>query len=385
MTDVLMAVGDASGDLHAAEFVRALRRRRPGLSFSGLGGAAMKRAGVDVRVDQDALAVGGVLELAGSARRIGRAWRGLDRALTAGSPRLVVLVDSGAFNLPFARRVRRRCRAPILYFVAPQVWAWRRWRIGKLARRVDRLAVILPFEPEVYAETGVRVDFVGHPLVDPLCDLRRSLAPGDALERLGLDAGARWIAVLPGSRRNEVERHLPVQLETIRLLHARDPRLAFAVAVAPSIDPEPVRRAIERAGLPSLARVACVEGRTRELLRGARVALAKPGTALLEAALLETPMVVMGRAHPVTAAFVRRAIRVPFLAMPNLVAGRAVVPEFVQGEAAPEPLADAVLALVEGPERERQLRDLAEVCGRLGPGGAAERVADIAESMLDDR
>jgi lipid-A-disaccharide synthase len=384
MTDVLMAVGDASGDLHAAELVAALRRRNPDLAIAGMGGPAMRAAGVETVVDQRALAVGGVLELLGSARRIAAAWRALDRALVQRRPRLVVLVDSGAFNLPFARRVRRRSDARILYYVAPQVWAWRPGRIRKLAARVDRLAVILPFEAAIYRDTGVAVDFVGHPLVDPLTELRAKLDPETALAELGLDPDRAWVALLPGSRRNEVAHHLPLQLEAVRRLHARDPRLAFAVAVAPSIEAEPVRRAIERAGLPVLAEIRCVEDRTRTLLRGARVALAKPGTGLLEAALLDTPMVAMGRAHPLTAAFVRRAIRVPWLAMPNLIADGAVVPELMQEEAHPEALAEAVLALVDGPARQRQRVGLARVRERLGPGGAAERAADIVEALLGE-
>ncbi|MGH0034320.1 MAG: lipid-A-disaccharide synthase [Myxococcota bacterium] len=383
MTDVLMSVGDASGDLHAAEWVRALRARQPGLDFAGMGGPAMQDAGVERLVDQRELAVGGVLELAGSASRIRRAWRTLDRALVERRPRLVVLVDSGAFNIPFARRVRRRSRARILYYVAPQVWAWRRRRVHKLARRVDRLAAILPFEPPVYEGTGLPVDFVGHPLVDPLSALRESLKPAEALASLCLEVDRPWVAVLPGSRRNEIDHHLPVQLETIRRLHARDPRLGFAIAVAPSIDAADLERAIERSRLPSGASVRLVCGQTRSLLRGARVALAKPGTGLLEAALLETPMVVLGRAHPWTAAFVRRAIRVPSLAMPNLVAGRGVVPELIQEQATPDALAEEVLALLDGPARDRQLRDLAEVRERLGHGGAAERAAAIAEAMLE--
>jgi len=382
MSQVLLSVGDVSGDHHAAELVRALRRNRPDLSFCGMGGGAMRAAGVDLLVDQKDLAVGGLLELAGSARRVERAWRALGRALESHRPELVVLVDSGAFNLPFARRVRRRSRARILYYVAPQVWAWRPRRIRKLARRVDRLAVILPFEPAVYEGTGVRAEFVGHPLVDPLHQLRDRLDREGALAEIGLHSDRRWIALLPGSRRNEVAHHLPIQLEVVRRLHARDPRLAFAVALAPSIEPLQVERAIARARLPSLADVRVVQDATRVLLLGCHVVVGKPGTGLLEAALLERPMVVIGHANPLTAAVVRRWLRVPHLAMPNLIAGREIVPEYLQEAAQPDAVAEAVLSLVEGPARERQLDGLRAVREKLGPGGAAERTAAIAEEML---
>ncbi|MBW2725579.1 MAG: lipid-A-disaccharide synthase, partial [Deltaproteobacteria bacterium] len=163
MTTLLISAGDASGDLHAAEFVRAFRAQHPDARILGLGGDEMRRAGVELVVHQRDLAVGGLLELGRSLAKIVSTWRAMVRVLARANPDLVVLVDSGGFNLPFARRVRRRCGAKILYFVAPQVWAWRPGRIRKLARRVDRMAVIFPFEPAVYAETELPVEFVGHP------------------------------------------------------------------------------------------------------------------------------------------------------------------------------------------------------------------------------
>lgn len=383
MTRVLIAAGDASGDRHGAEFVRAFRALRPAARFVGMGGAALGAAGVELAVDQRALAVGGVLELAGSARRIVGAWSGMTRALDRERPDLVVLIDSGGFNLPFARRVRRTAAAPVLYYVAPQVWAWRRGRIRKLARRVDRLAVIFPFEPEVYAGSGVFVEFVGHPLVGPSRELCRRLGRDDALASLGLDPSARWIALLPGSRRNEIRHHLPLQLETARRLHARDPRLAFHIALAPSIDRADVEAVLRAASLPARCELHVVEGATAEAIRGADAVLAKPGTVTMEATLLERPMVVMGRAHWLTAAIVRRAVRVPAFAMPNLIAGESIVPEFMQGDARPDAMADALLALLEGPERERQLAGLARVRDRLGQGRGACRAAEIAEEMLE--
>jgi len=383
MSRVLVAAGDTSGDLHAAELVEVLRARRPDLRFTGLGGAALEKAGVDLCADRDALAVGGLLELAGSLPRIAAAWRALSRALESTDPDLVVLVDSGGFNLPFARHVRRRSRARILYYVAPQVWAWRRGRLRRLARRVDRVAVIFPFEREFYERAGVPARFVGHPLVEPLAPL--AARPRHEVARdLGLDAGARWVALLPGSRRNEVLRHLPLQLETARALHGGDPRLAFALAVAPSIDAEGVREVVRRARLPAMLELRVLQGRTREVLRASRVALLKPGTATLEAALLDVPMVVMARVHPLTAAVVRRAVRLPFFAMPNLVAGEALVPELLQEAARPAALAARLERLLDaGPERERQLRGLARVRELLGPPGAAGRAADVAEELLD--
>jgi lipid-A-disaccharide synthase len=382
VTTLLLVAGDASGDLHAADFVRAFRARHPDTRFVGLGGVQMREAGVELAVDQRDLAVGGLLELAGSLGSIASAWRRMGRVLAQVDPDLVVLVDSGGFNLPFARRVRRRRRrTPILYYVAPQVWAWRRRRIGKLERRVDRLAVIFPFEPEVYRHAALPVDFVGHPLVDRLAPVVEGLDRASARRQLDLDADAPLVALLPGSRDNEIRRHLPVQLEVAQLLHRADPRRRFAVALAPTVDLERVRARCGSADLP----LHVIRGRTYEIIRAADVVLAKPGTVTVEAALLERPMVVLGRANPLTAVFLRRMVRVSWYSMPNLIAGERVVPEFLQEQAKPELIAPAVAELFEGSAREAQLLALAKVSAGLGGGGAAGRAVDIAEEMLETR
>ncbi len=385
MATLLLSAGDASGDLHAAEFARVFAERNPGTRLVGLGGAAMDAAGVERVAHQDDLAVGGLFELLGGLAGVARAWRAMGAAAERERPDLVVLVDSGGFNLPLARRIKRRLGAPILYYVAPQVWAWRTWRIRKLAARVDRLAVILPFEPEVYAGTGVAVDFVGHPLVDAIPEPAGADERLAARSRCGLEAFAGpVVALLPGSRRNEIASHLELQLATARALRERLPGVRFLLAVAPSLGAEAVarlRKDCERAvaaGLP----LRLLSGEARDAISAADVVLAKPGTVTMECALLGRPLVVVGRANPLTAWIVRRALRVPSLTMPNLIAGEAIVPEFLQQEAVPERLADAVAALVEGPARQRQLARLAEVRAALGPGGSAARACDIAEEML---
>jgi lipid-A-disaccharide synthase len=382
MTTVLISAGDVSGDHHAAGLVRVLRARHSDWRVLGLAGREMRAAGVERVADQADLAVGGLLEIAGSLGRLLHAWRAMDDAIERAQPDLVVLVDSGGFNIPLARRVRRRSRARVLYYVAPQIWAWRRGRIRKLARRVDRMALIFPFEADVYAGTGLRVDFVGHPLVDELAELARRLDGPAARKQLGLPAAGRVVTLLPGSRRNEIDCQLPVQLETARQLHAMEPEVQFVLAVADSIEAEQVRRHLAAAALPAALRLHVHSGRAREAMLAADVSLAKPGTVTTELMLLDRPMVVMGRAHPLTAALLRRFLRVPWLAMPNLIAGQAIVPERMQQEARPDVLAKALYDLFAGPVRDAQLAALAQARGRLGPGGAAESVARIAEEML---
>jgi lipid-A-disaccharide synthase len=345
----------------------------------GLGGAEMEKAGVEIVVPQSEIAVGGLVEVLRDLGRIVSAWRRLGRALRENRPALAILVDSPDFCIPFARRARR-AGVPVLYFVSPQVWAWRRYRIRKLARRVDRMAAIFPFEPREYAGSGLRVEFVGHPLVD------RIGAP-DAAERaaararLGFAGGDRIVALLPGSRRNELATSLPLQLAAAQLLHREDPALRFALALAPSLARETLDAKL--AALPAARELPLdvFEGATYDVVRAADVVVTKPGTATVEIALLGTPLVVAARANPLTAAIARRVVRLPSLTMVNLIAGEPVVPELLQEDARPERLAAAVRELL-GSAGAAQRRRLAEVRERLGGGGAARRVAAIATEMI---
>ena len=380
MSTVLLSVGDASGDVYASDFVRELRARVPDLRCAGLGGAEMEKAGVELVVHQRDVAVSGLFELLPDLHRIIRAWRRMTAALRALRPDLVVLVDSSGFNIPFARRARR-LGCPTLYYVSPQVWAWRTRRIHKLARWVNQLAVIFPFEPAVYAGTRVPVEYVGHPLVERL----RASAGVDrdsARRELGLPADARIVALLPGSRASEMRHLLPLQLEVARVLHARDPRIHFVLPRAASLARETLEAGIRAARLPSLLGIDVLEGHSQIALRAADVALLKPGTSTLEAALLDCPIVVAARTNPLTAWILRRLVRVDTLTMPNLIAGEPIVPEFLQEQARPEAITDAVLGLLEGPARDAQRARLAVVRQALAKGGAAVRAAEIAAEML---
>jgi lipid-A-disaccharide synthase len=380
MSWVLVSAGDASGDLHAAALVRELRARRPDLRFGGVGGVALEKAGMDLLVHQRDLAIGGFLEVLSSLRRVYRAWRRMGRALRELQPLLLILVDSPDFNIPLARSARRG-GVPTLYYVSPQVWAWRRGRIAKIARRVDRMAAIFPFEPGVYAGTGLRVDFVGHPLVESLTNLAAGESPRRLREELGLDPKAKLVLLLPGSRRNEIRHHLPRMLATAALLSARRPEVRFALAVAPSLSKDWIAQQVRACGLASGLRLDLVSG-AHEAILACDVALAKPGTVTVEVTLLGRPLVVLGRGNPLSAAVARRIVAVPSWTMPNLVAGRPIVPEFLQENARPERVAAALEAVLEGPERELLLARLGAIRERFGKGGAAARTAAIAEEML---
>lgn len=378
MTRILVCAGDASGDGHAADVVRALAVRVPNARFVGLGGPALEAAGVELRVPLRSVAIGGLIEVLGYVPRVLRAWQTLVSAAREAPTDLALLVDAPDLNLPLARRLRR-AGVPILYYVSPQVWAWRRTRIRTIARRVDRLAVIFPFEVDLFAGTGLRVDFVGHPLVDRLAAVRAGLDRSEARASLGLDAARPVLVLLPGSRSNEVRAILPLHLAIAAALRARRPDLVTILALAPTVDVADVTPLL--GGVD----VRVVEGRGYTAMVAADVALAKPGTATLELCLLGTPFAVAGRVHPLSAAVMRRLVRLPSWTLPNLLAGGPVVPEFLQGRAQPERVAAALDGLLAGPARALQLRRLADVARTLGPGGAAERAAAIAEEMIRGR
>lgn len=393
MVTILLSAGDLSGEAHAAALVTAVRARLAGVRFVGMGGAKMKAAGVEIVVDQRELAVGGIFELIPELARIVRAWLRLSHALEKTQPELVVLVDSGGFNLPFARRVKRTTRARILYFIAPQVWAWRPGRLRRLAARADRIVVCLPFESAYHASQGVAVDYHGHPLVDAFARARsgdRAMEePAQRRARirreLDLPLDTPLLGIFPGSRRSELARHLPIQLEAFARLRERSPSLARTVALvglAPGFTEADAHRAAPAHFGRARDSIRCVDTRDGELLDALDVALIKPGTITLEAALRACPMVVVGRVHPLSAWFLRRSLRVGQVALPNLLLGEEIVPELLQAAATPDRIAAELGALFEGPARESQLAGLARAVRQLGPAGAIEATARLVEEML---
>jgi lipid-A-disaccharide synthase len=345
----------------------------------------MAEAGVELVVDQRELAVGGVFETLTSLGRVFRAWRQMLRCIRSFQPELIVLVDSGGFNLPLARRARELCRAKILYYVAPQLWAWRERRIRKLVDRTDRIAVILPFEKEFYAARGVEVDFVGHPLLDRVAEQDSRSAQEcrrAARTRIGIQAGSKVLGLFPGSRRSEIDQHLEIQIQTFRALRCERRELRAVIGLAPTLERAEFERRLASLTPEEREAVHIVGGDSLDAIDASDVALAKPGTVTLELLLRRCPMVVIGRVHPWTAHIVRRSLQVEFLSMPNLLSGEEIVPERLQREARPDRIAAAIAPLFEGAERERQIAALKVARNRLGAPGASHQTALIVEELL---
>ena len=374
---IMLAVGEASGDLHGATLCRALRAAVPGCHLVGMGGPRMRAEGMDVTIDVTGAAVVGGTEAVGRVPALVHAYRRL-RAMLGGAarPSVLVLVDFPEFNLRLAAAARG-AGVPVVYFIPPQIWAWRPWRIRALRRLTSLVLAVFPFEHALYRRAGVRVEFVGHPVIDALVS-----APTreQARQQLGIDGAALVIGVLPGSRRDEVERLLPAMRAAATRLAAAHPAARFVLALAPTIERAAVDRLLTGAGAP----VEILAERTHAVMRAADLLLIASGTATLEAALLGTPMVVCYRLSWLSEAMARMLIRVPWVSLANITLGRAVVPELYR-DTSGESLAATALRLLDTPGALQAQRDaFAELTGQLGDPGVGDRAARIILQVAQD-
>jgi lipid-A-disaccharide synthase len=377
-SSLLVVAGELSGDMHAAHVVRELKQRRPDLHVFGIGGDHLRAEGMEILVDAREMAVLGFWEVLKRYGFFKRVFEDLRRTAAERRPDAVLLVDYPGFNLRFAAAAKA-LGLKVLYYVCPQVWAWNRARIPRMAAVVDRLMAIFPFEPAVFAGTSLRVDFVGHPLVET-AQAARTEPPAELPWR-----GAPRIALLPGSRRMELERLLPIFWGAAREIEKASPGCSFLLAAASDRMAALARELIAGLG-PGPQRVEIVEGSTRQILRQADAALVASGTATLETALMGCPMLVVYKTAWPTYVLGRMLVRVPFLGMVNLIAERELCPEFIQHAATPSALARALQPLLtDTPARRAMVQGLAEVSAKLGHGGAAENVARIVDEELPTR
>ncbi len=369
----MIIAGEVSGDMHAARLVRALHAQNPDITCFGVGGEQMRAAGVDTIVDIADMAVTGFAEVASKYRHLRRIFYDMLAVLRSRQPDAVILVDYPGFNLRFAKRAHLMGYKTI-YYVCPQVWAWHQARIPKMAATLDRLMVFFPFEPDYFKETGLQVDFVGNPLVDEIAEARQASYPPLPWQ------GDPKIALLPGSRRHEIERILPAMWAAAGLIEQRHPTASFIIPVHDDSAADLVKQV--QAGYPGgPTRCGTVVGHTRPVMGEARAALIASGTATLEASLMRCPMVITYRAAFLTYLLYRALAKVDYLGLVNIVAGREVADERLQYGAKPEALANAIEPLIsDDAVHAAALAELDAVNARLGPPGAADRAA---QSVLD--
>jgi len=371
---ILIVAGETSGEAHAARLAKALRERDPSCRLFGVGGSAMRAEGVELIAEGD-LGVIGFAEVVRHLPELLRVGRRLDRFFREERPDLFIPVDYPGFNLRMCRRAKQ-AGIPVMYYISPQVWAWGRGRVNTIARRVDTMVTILPFEKPLYESAGVDVEFVGHPLLESL--LEEEISSRRALEDMKIE-GKRVLGLLPGSRENEVARLFPIMLETAAELRKEFPEIQVLVGASSPERAAQVGRMIPDAY--SWATV--VTGRTRGVIRAAELVLVASGTATLEAACLETPMVVVYRLSLLSWLIGRAVIRVPHIALANLVAGGPVVPERVQYNATSRNLAREAADLLRSAERREAMgAALRAVRGRLGTPGASARAAGVALALI---
>ncbi len=367
--NILIVAGEASGDLHGARLVQALRALHPNSRISGIGGDGMAAAGMELLFHIRDMAVVGFTEVIRHIPFLRRVMRTLEAVIERQKPNVAILIDYPGFNLRLAERLRAR-GVKILYYIAPQVWAWGAGRIPKMARLIDEMAVVFPFEADLFQSAGLPSTFVGHPLLEGL--VPKLSRPG-FFARYHLQEHKPLLGLLPGSRRQEIERLLPDMLATAQRLRQRHPDLQIALAQAPTLPAE-----LYRECLPNFD-IQLINHATYEIMRDSTACLVCSGTATLETACFGTPLVIVYRTSRLSYAIGKRVVKLPFIGLVNVVMGEKIAPEFVQDDFTPATAAEALAPLLfEHQTNARMRQQLATVRAKLGTPGASERTARMA-------
>jgi len=378
---IMLSAGEASGDLHGGTLCRALRALEPTVNLVGMGGPRMAAAGMEVVADPTHHAVVGLTEAVGRVPALYNAYRALLRRIRAQRPDALVLIDFPEFNMRLGRAASR-AGVRVVYFVPPQVWAWRPWRARRIARFATRVLTVLPFEREIYEAVDAAVEYTGHPLLDVLpLDMTRD----HARERLGLDPAVAVIGLLPGSRRKEIARLLPAMLEAARKLAAGDPRRRFLLGAAATVNAPEMAAAVTVARETGGPRIDIVEGLTHELMAASDVLMIASGTATLEAALLNAPMVVCYRVSRITEWIARRLALLPWISLPNIIVRRFAVPELLQGQVGERLAPEALRLLEDSAAITAQRAAFKDIRGRLGEPGVGRRAAQAVLEVARGR
>lgn len=374
---MMIVAGEASGDLHGSNLIRAVHERDGNIAFFGVGGPGIKETGSEILVDAAELAVVGISEVIPNAGKILGALKLLKKKLIEERPSLLVLIDFPDFNLMLAKHAKK-AGIPVLYYISPQVWAWRKKRVNKIAKLVNRMAVVFPFEVDLYKKAGLHARFVGHPLIDAV---KVSGDRENLRKKFGVGEGKRAIGLLPGSRGKEIKSLLPAMLESAEIMASRSPEFRFLLPVAHTLD----RKLIDEHLSLYNVQVKVVEGETYEVMKACDAAFIASGTASLEAAVIGTPMVVVYSASPLTY-FIGKLLvlkNIKFFSLPNIIAEKQIIPELLQDDANAGRMVEEMFGILYGKGiYEQMLVDLNEVREKLGGEGASKRTADLVIEMI---
>lgn len=374
--DIMIIAGEASGDMHGANLVRAMRSLNPQLRFSGIGGQALREAGVKVTIDNRELAVVGISEVASKLGVLYGAIKRIRQDLKTIRPSLLILIDFPDFNLIVARSAKKLA-IPVMYYISPQVWAWRRGRGRKIKKLVDHMVVVFPFEAAFYEKLGVPVTFAGHPLLD--CNIQEPFGSsrskkGEKQKAVGHEGLV--IGLLPGSRNQEVARLLPGMVEAADIISGQFPAARFVLPVASSVDAALVQSILKS---PKTKIITVPQSEVHNVFAQASLVIIASGTATLEAAIAGTPMIVVYKVSALSYLLARWLVHVEHICLANLIASKRIVPELIQDDATPEKMAkEAISMLQDKAVLERITHDLGKVSECLGAPGASRRAAEVA-------
>jgi lipid-A-disaccharide synthase len=378
VTKIMIVAGEASGDMYGAMLANELRKLDQNVAFIGMGGAGMRAAGVETVIDANDMAVVGLVEVVAHFRVIANAFNTLKRIIKTEPPRLLILIDYPDFNLRLAAAAKA-CGVKVLYYISPQVWAWRAGRVKKIARIVDHMAVLFPFEVPYYEKERVPVTFVGHPLLDMV---HPSMSREEAVSSFSLDPRKRTVGLFPGSRRSEIKGLFPVILESAKLLRKDFPDLQFILPLASSLKHADIAPELEKSGLQVLV----VQDRNYDVMQVCDAIITVSGTVTMEIALIGVPMVIIYRVSPLTYAVGKRLIKVDHIGICNIVAGERMVKELIQHDAEPEKIAAEIGAILSNSAYAAAITaKLGTIEHKLGSGGCSRRVAELALTMIGQR
>ena len=375
MKKVMIMSGEASGDMHGANLAREIKKHDPSIALYGVGSKNMREAGVQMLADASEISVVGFVEILTHLAALYRVMSKLKSFLKQVRPDLLILIDFPDFNIKLGKAAKKM-GIPILYYISPQVWAWRKGRVKTIADLVKTMIVILPFEVDIYKKAGVDVKYVGHPLTDVV---HSSLTQYDARKQLGLDPSMRTIALLPGSRTKEITYLLPEMLTAAGILKKRYQKIQFVLPVAPTLQASLIHTFVAASDV----QVKVVTGKAYDVLRASDAAIVTSGTATLETGLMAVPMVIVYRFSTLSYIIGKMLIDVEHIGLVNIVAGKRVVPELVQQEATAEKIADTMITILDSPEQYRKMQaELAGIRTQLGERGANSRIASaVLESL----